>query len=238
MGFGCSGECELIFADLVRRMSEAGATPEAIAIAVEAVESVQAKDAERRAKQAERKRKSRDKTVTVTGQCCDTPLSPSMVSPIPPSLTTPIPPESRSTAKSDWPADFREQFWKLFPRKSGKQAAIRKLEVVRKGGQVPWERLIGAVRRYAEHVAGKDQQFTKHPSTWLNSGCWDDELPGMASAVPVPPVAVVGSTWVHSESQEWRALAERYRREKGHSPPLDRNLGWQFPDAWLSEIAA
>lgn len=58
-------------AEMIRRMSEAGAPPEAIAIAVEAIEYVQANDVERRAKQAERKRRSRDKGVTVTGQSQD-----------------------------------------------------------------------------------------------------------------------------------------------------------------------
>lgn len=47
-------------AALVRSMAAAGATPEAIAIAVEAIEAVQNADVERRAKRAAQKRKERE----------------------------------------------------------------------------------------------------------------------------------------------------------------------------------
>ncbi len=64
-------------AALIRRMAEAGATPEAIAIAVEAIEGAQAVDAARRAKRAEQKRNERaaakgsDNTATVARQSRD-----------------------------------------------------------------------------------------------------------------------------------------------------------------------
>lgn len=78
-----------------------------------------------------------------------------------------------SRVESDWPADFREQFWAAYPRKIEKKAAIAALERVRKSGSVPWEKLIGAVRAYA---ATADPEYTKHPTTWINKGCWDDEI--------------------------------------------------------------
>ena len=57
--------------ELIRRMAEAGAPPEAIAIAVEAVETTRAIAAAeieaRRANDRERKQRSRDGHVTVTG---------------------------------------------------------------------------------------------------------------------------------------------------------------------------
>lgn len=66
-------------AALIRRMAEAGAPPEAIALAVEAIEAEQAKAAEKRAQaafrkaeQRERERLSRDCPATVTGQGEDT----------------------------------------------------------------------------------------------------------------------------------------------------------------------
>lgn len=58
-------------AALVRALASAGATPEAIAIAVEAVEAAGAADTKRRADAAERKRRSRANAVTVTGQSQD-----------------------------------------------------------------------------------------------------------------------------------------------------------------------
>src|SRR3990167_4854178 len=78
----------------------------------------------------------------------------------------------KPTRTSDWPSDYQIQFWNVYPRKAGKQGAIRELERVHKRGAVPWEKLICAVRAYA---ATADPQFTKHPKTWLFNGCWDDE---------------------------------------------------------------
>lgn len=45
----------MTIADIIRRMAEAGAPPEAIAIAVEAIETARAADVERRKKRAEQK---------------------------------------------------------------------------------------------------------------------------------------------------------------------------------------
>lgn len=91
-------------AALIRAMASAGATPEAIAIAVEAIEEAHANERDRRALQAERKRRqranerdmSRDSHGTVTGQGRDShrntlpPLSPPLPSPKPPTNTPPI----------------------------------------------------------------------------------------------------------------------------------------------------
>jgi hypothetical protein len=59
-------------AALIRSMADAGAPPEAIALAVEAVEAAEAKVEAGRAAARERKRRQRDKGVTVTGQSRDT----------------------------------------------------------------------------------------------------------------------------------------------------------------------
>jgi hypothetical protein len=79
-------------------------------------------------------------------------------------------PELRSV--DDWPSFFREEFWRAYPLKKGKKAAIGELERVRKRGGVSWDTLMKAVCVYA---ATADPKFTKHPKTWLTNGCWDDE---------------------------------------------------------------
>lgn len=81
---------------------------------------------------------------------------------------------SLRSESSDWPSDFREQFWAKYPRKTGKVAAIRKLEGVRKAGKVKFPDLLSAVEKYAQ--SGTDPKYIKHPETWLNKGCWDDEV--------------------------------------------------------------
>ena len=107
-------------ADLIRRLAEAGAPPEAIAIAVDAVETAQQADAERRAKQAARKRalrsaqadvpgQSRDSLGTVQGQSVDSPGTPSPSldgSPTPPPINptlTLFPPEKTSSRSKSAP---------------------------------------------------------------------------------------------------------------------------------------
>lgn len=77
------------------------------------------------------------------------------------------------TKSDDWPSDYGDQFWKAFPRKTEKLAAMKKLAVVRKSGVVTFEDLMAGVKRYAD--LGTEPQYTKHPTTWLNAGCWADE---------------------------------------------------------------
>lgn len=80
--------------------------------------------------------------------------------------------------KSDWPTDYREQFWKRYPRKTEKKAALAKLEAICKSAKVPWAVFIAGVDRYCGHVTGHEERYIKHPTTWLNKGCWDDEHGG------------------------------------------------------------
>lgn len=78
---------------------------------------------------------------------------------------------------SDWPPDYREQWWAVYPRKTEKKAALAKLDAIHKGGNVSWSRFMAGTNRYAMHIAsnGTEERFVKHPTTWLNRGCWEDE---------------------------------------------------------------
>jgi hypothetical protein len=97
-------------ANLIRRMSEAGASPEAIAIAVEAIEDAQGDIKARRAADAERKRRSRDSHRTVTGQSQPPATHLSLKEDIPPvrplrGLTTPQ--GEKRKRSSTLPDDFQ-----------------------------------------------------------------------------------------------------------------------------------
>src|ERR1017187_3801311 len=63
--------------------------------------------------------------------------------------------------ESDWPKDFREAFWPLFPKRVDKQLAFKKLEQIRRAGGVPWETLVAGVKRYAESVRGTEPKYIK-----------------------------------------------------------------------------
>ena len=86
-------------------------------------------------------------------------------------------PRTQVAIRDDWPPDYEAQFWRQYPRRIAKADAMKKLRKIREQRVVTWAKLIGAVLRYAAHVDGKDQKYTKHPATWLNQGCWDDEYP-------------------------------------------------------------
>lgn len=83
-----------------------------------------------------------------------------------------IPPKSPSEG------DAFERFWSVYPRKVGKQSAKRAFERVK----VPLETLVTAVERQkcSDQWARDNGQYIPHPTTWLNQGRWDDELPESA----------------------------------------------------------
>lgn len=124
--------------------------------------------------------------------------------------------------KKDWPADFKEQFWNLYPRRVAKKATFRILERLRKSGEVTFEKLMDGVHNYA--MQGRDMQFTAHPTTWLNQGRWDDEY------APTGAMGLTGAMgcWIRLDSPEWRAWTQ-YR---GKPFATDKRGGWIAPSQW------
>ncbi len=71
------------------------------------------------------------------------------------------------------------KFWAAFPsgRKMGKKKCIATFNAAVKSG-VDADHIIQAAEQYAALMARKqtEQRFIKNSTTWLNQGCWDDEL--------------------------------------------------------------
>jgi hypothetical protein len=87
-----------------------------------------------------------------------------------PSLTVSEPSGNRpSRAKQH--AEF-EEWWKHYPRKKAKGAARDAFAKARK--KVSLETLIAGADAYANDPA-REPDYTKHPATWLNSECWEDQ---------------------------------------------------------------
>jgi hypothetical protein len=107
---------------------------------------------------------------------------------IPAPSTRPKPAKRKAAKAEPDPAEF-EQFWKVYPLRVAKQAARKAFAKVREDG-VPLATLIAAVKAYAAGRLGQDPQYTKHPATWLNKGCWEDE----ASAGDGGPPTIDGKT--------------------------------------------
>jgi len=70
------------------------------------------------------------------------------------------------------PQDWFDIFWSIYPRRVEKDAARRAFAKA-KAKATPHVICEGA-RRYRDDPF-REQEFTKHPTTWLNKGCWDDE---------------------------------------------------------------
>jgi hypothetical protein len=232
----------LSIANLIRSMGAAGASPEVIAIAVEALEAAAIDGNSRRTSDRERKRrqreKSRDCPVTVTGQKRDGHGTPpeTKVSPTPPSKTqtliTPLSPptadgspqpECRSAGEvRKTLAEWAEEIWQAAsPRgrqRSSRKDVVRALEATVRRGNLP-NPIPGAVRAYyASPDATKDGgEFAKGVHRLLQDDRWqawggEAEKPGMTDV----------SAW---PDDRWMAAIERWRMTgrwaAGIGPPPD-----------------
>lgn len=90
-------------------------------------------------------------------------------------ITTPAVPvkAKKSKKRNDYPDDF-EEFWRIYPRHEDKKKAFKVWQTALKNGATADEIITGAAR-YAKYRAGEPEQYTKHPSTWLNGDCWENE---------------------------------------------------------------
>lgn len=87
-------------------------------------------------------------------------------------IATPAAPV-KAKKPSGYTDDF-ENFWRTYPRRIEKKSAFKAWKTALKSGATADEITAGAAR-YAKYRAGEPERFTKHPSTWLNQGCWEDE---------------------------------------------------------------
>lgn len=66
-----------------------------------------------------------------------------------------------------------DEFWRIYPRKVAKEAARR---MYRKSLKLTTSaEILRGAQQYAAERKEADPKYTKHPATWLNSGCWSDE---------------------------------------------------------------
>jgi hypothetical protein len=119
------------------------------------------------------------------------------------------------------PAESFERFWDVYPRRVAKVAAERAFAKAIEGGADP-ETLIAGAQRYAAERAGQEPRYTKHPATWLNAGCWEDEFP--AGAVIDQDGNVVGVAQVQEDESQGV-----YERAEEMIETLAAALG---PDSW------
>lgn len=104
---------------------------------------------------------------------------PSLSPPGPPVISPPYNPPTTSQPPPLTGVGAREDafdaFWKAYPKKVGKQAARKAFQRV----TVPLESLLTAIERQKRSAQWRKDggQFIPNPTTWLNQGRWEDELP-------------------------------------------------------------
>lgn len=102
--------------------------------------------------------------------------------------------KARKTAP--WPEDYREQFWKLYPKKRGdsRKEAWAKLDKVHNDDEVEFIDLMAGLRHYADRMNAQvkddpnNERFIAAASVWINKARWETESaparprgrPGMA----------------------------------------------------------
>lgn len=115
------------------------------------------------------------------------------------------------------------EFWKAYPRKRDKIAAMKMFKRALKNSTSA--EILRAAKLYASERQGKDEAFTKHPSTWLNAGGHLDYPQAVEIAAPQGFYAAFTS----AELDAWNAHG---RRTKGINYPQDKAGGWYFPSQW------
>ena len=83
--------------------------------------------------------------------------------------------ETTTKKKRIYPENFAT-FYSAFPLHKEKEAAFRAWTKALKRGIDP-EHMIAAAHKYASERKAAGYEYTKHPATWLNKGCYDDETP-------------------------------------------------------------
>jgi hypothetical protein len=93
--------------------------------------------------------------------------------------------DSSPRKRGGQPDEAFEAFWKIYPRKVAKAAAVKAWSKAVRDGTEP-STIIAAAQFYALERKMQDPVYTKHPATWLNAGCWQDE-PDPAYTPPPRP---------------------------------------------------
>jgi hypothetical protein len=92
-----------------------------------------------------------------------------------------------------WPEDYRQQFWKLYPKKPGdsRKAAWTKLEKLEREDEVEFEDIMTGLGYYADRMNAdvradpKNVRFIAAASVWINQARWETERqPVKSSGMP------------------------------------------------------
>ena len=118
--------------------------------------------------------------------------------------------------------DSFDKFWKAYPNKVGKKAALRSWKLAKYKPEI--ERMLAIVE---EHKASPQWLggFIPHPATWLNQGRWDDEVAKPASSPATPERRELTPEEQAAELERERALYEAHVAKEAETKRLVREVG-------------
>jgi hypothetical protein len=82
----------------------------------------------------------------------------------------------KKKSKHDYSDEFNT-WWEKYPNKKSKQDAQKAFVRVLEKKQATFDELMQGLEAYSNDCKAKNTEihYIKHPSTWLNQGCWADE---------------------------------------------------------------
>lgn len=103
----------------------------------------------------------------------------SVTPPVTESVTTKDNPSKDNYQKTKtFPRSLRERFdifWAAYPRKTEKQDALKAFTKLNPDDDL-LEQILAGLELAKKSEQWKVKRFIKHPSTWLNKACWQDEV--------------------------------------------------------------
>ncbi|WP_312061051.1 hypothetical protein [Anaerotignum sp.] len=93
--------------------------------------------------------------------------------------------EGLKEKKEKAPSDQQgfDQFWKLYPNKKAKAAALRRWKAMKISNETFQAIMEGLQKALVSQEWEKDGgAYIPHPATWLNGGCWEDEYKPLVTA--------------------------------------------------------
>ena len=85
--------------------------------------------------------------------------------------------DNTAPARVDTNNEF-EKFWKAYPKRVGKKAALKAWTQAKKGNLPDIVRLVMVIEKQKRSAQWRQNngQYIPNPATWLNQGRWDDEV--------------------------------------------------------------
>lgn len=109
-----------------------------------------------------------------------------------------------------------DEFWKAYPRKVGKQKAITKYKAAVKRAESEQQIIDGAQRLRED--PNREDQYTPHPTTWLERNGWEDD-PIPRALTPSEKRLRAGlqmvRSWSERQPDPWAEPVENYPQSVG-----------------------